>query len=308
MSFEAAMELALWSLEAAEGETEPGARAALPDLERGIVLAGFEVELPIGRGAMGIVYRARQHSLDRAVALKVLAPELAEDETYRSRFLREARLAASIEHPNVLAVHEAGEARGQLFLAARYVEGEDLGSLLDREGALEPRRAVAFVAQIAAALDAAHEKGLVHRDVKPSNVLVEHRGGAEHALLADFGLAKSNQAGTTSLTETGQLVGTVNYVAPELIQGEPGDHRSDVYSLGCVLFQLLEGRVPFDRQSPAATAWAHVADEPPSLALSDAALAARLDVVVQRAMAKEPGDRFATAGELAGAALIALQG
>jgi len=308
MSFEAAMELALWSLEAAEGETEPGARAALPDLERGIVLAGFEVELPIGRGAMGIVYRARQHSLDRAVALKVLAPELAEDETYRSRFLREARLAASIEHPNVLAVHEAGEARGQLFLAARYVEGEDLGSLLDREGALEPRRAVAFVAQIAAALDAAHEKGLVHRDVKPSNVLVEHRGGAEHALLADFGLAKSNQAGTTSLTETGQLVGTVNYVAPELIQGEPGDHRSDVYSLGCVLFQLLEGRVPFDRQSPAATAWAHVADEPPSLALSDAALAARLDVVVQRAMAKEPNDRFATAGELAGAALTALQG
>jgi predicted ATPase len=308
MSFEAAMELALWSLEAAEGETEPAVRAAVPDLERGIVLAGFEVELPVGRGAMGIVYRARQHSLDRAVALKVLAPELAEDETYRSRFLREARLAASIEHPNVLAVHEAGEARGQLFLAARYVEGEDLGSLLDREGALEPRRAVSFVVQIASALDAAHERDLVHRDVKPSNVLVEHRGGAEHALLADFGLAKSNQAGTTSLTETGQLVGTVNYLAPELIQGEPGDLRSDVYSLGCVLFQLLEGRVPFDRQSPAATAWAHVADDPPSLGLGDAALAARLNLVVHRAMAKEPGDRFATAGELAGAALAALQG
>ncbi len=308
MSFEAAIDYALESLDApGAAETEQSDGPATSDLERGIVLAGFEVELPIGRGGMGIVYRARQRSLDRAVALKVLAPELAEDATYRARFLREARLAASIEHPNVLAVHEAGEAGGQLFLAARYVDGEDLGSLLDREGALEPGRAVGFVAQIAAALDAAHAKGLVHRDVKPSNVLVERRGGVEHALLADFGVAKSSQT-TASLTDTGQLVGTVNYLAPELIQGEEGDRRSDVYSLGCVLFQLLQGRVPFERHSPAATAWAHVADDPPSLTLDDTALASRLDVVVQRALAKKPADRFASAGELAEAAAAALAG
>ena len=248
---------------------------------------------------MGVVYRARQRSLDRVVALKVLTPALAEDEVYRARFLREARLAASIEHPNVLPVHEAGEAGGHLFLAVRFVEGEDLGSLLGRERRLEPGRAVALIRQIAAALDAAHAKGLVHRDVKPSNVLVERRGDIEHASLTDFGVAKPADPDTRSLTQAGQLLGTVDYLAPELIEGEESGAASDVYALGCVLFELVTGHVPFERDSQLATLFAHVSDDPPAPSALEPTLPVGLDGVVARALAKDPGDRFATAGELA---------
>jgi non-specific serine/threonine protein kinase len=277
-------------------------------LEPGASLAGFDVEELIARGGMGVVYRARQRSLDRSVALKVLAPGLSEDEAFRARFLREARLAASIEHPNVLPVYEAGDEHGRLFLAVRLVRGEDLGSLVRREGSVRPDRAVGLIAQIAAALDAAHEKGLVHRDVKPSNVLVERRGEAEHASLTDFGLAKAGAPGTERLTQSGHLLGTVDYLAPELIEGEEGCPASDVYALGCVLFELLTGRAPFERDSQLATLWAHVRDDPPSLSLADPELVTRLDVVVGRALAKAPGDRPATAGELAEAAQAALRG
>ncbi len=242
-----------------------------------------------------------------SVALKVLAPVLAEDEVYRARFLREAQLAASIEHPNVLPVHEAGEAGGHLFLAVRFVEGEDLGSLLGRERRLEPARAVALVGQIAAALDAAHANGLVHRDVKPSNVLVERRGDIEHASLTDFGVAKPADPDARSLTQAGQLLGTVDYLAPELIEGEESGAASDVYALGCVLFELVTGHVPFERDSQLATLFAHVSDDPPAPSALEPTLPVGLDGVVARALAKDPGDRFATAGELAEAAHAALR-
>ena len=288
-------------------ESPPAGSSPSRSLEPGVVLAGFEVEELVGRGGMGVVYRARQRSLDRMVALKVLTPALAEDETYRARFLREARLAAAIEHPNVLPVHEAGEAGGHLFLAVRFVEGEDLGSLLKRERRLEPARAVALVGQVAAALDAAHAKGLVHRDVKPSNVLVERRGEIEHASLTDFGVAKPADRDTRSLTQAGQLLGTVDYLAPELIEGEESGAASDVYALGCVLFELVTGHVPFERDSQLATLFAHVSDDPPAPSALEPTLPVGLDGVVARALAKDPGDRFATAGELAEAAHAALR-
>jgi serine/threonine-protein kinase len=253
-----------------------------------------------------VVYRARQRSLDRVVALKVLSPAIAGDEEYRARFLREARLAAAIEHDHILPVYEAGEDQGHLFLAARFVRGEDLGSLLAREGKLTPARAVELVVQIAAALDAAHAEGLVHRDVKPSNVLVERRGESEHVLLTDFGVAKSRAVEATRPTQSGLLLGSVDYVAPEQIEGQSGP-PADVYSLACLLVELLTGRVPFERGSSAATLWAHFWDAPPSLGSLDPALSEGLDAAVRRGLAKAPEERFASAGELARAAAAAAE-
>jgi serine/threonine protein kinase len=306
MSFDEAIDYALGTLEEPVPRVATAPPAPSLTVESGALLAGFEVEAVVGRGGMGVVYRARQRSLERPVALKVLAPSLVEDEAYRARFLREARLAAAIEHPNVLPVYEAGEAGGHLFLAVRFVEGEDLGSLLARESKLAPERAVGLVAQVAAALDAAHAKGLVHRDVKPSNVLVERRGEAEHVLLTDFGVAKARAGETGSLTQSGQLLGTVDYVAPEQIEGESGP-PADVYSLACLLFELLTGRVPFERDSPLATLWAHLNDEAPSPSSIDPGLPSALDAVVRRGLAKSPEERFASAGELARAAVAALE-
>ena len=300
MSFDEAIDYALETLEEPPpSEIPPPAAASSPVLEPGVVLAGFEVEELVGRGGMGVVYRARQRSLDRAVALKVLSPALAEDEVYRARFLREARLAAAIEHPNVLPVHEAGEAGGHLFLAVRYVEGEDLGSLLEREGRLEPGRAVALVGQVAAALDAAHAKGLVHRDVKPSNVLVERRGELEHASLTDFGVAKPTERKTGSLTETRSAAGHGG------LHGAGGDRGGGERPGGGRLCARLRpvraagggGAVPASFGARDGVGARHRRS---AVALAgDAALAARLDEVVQRALAKEPEERFASAGELA---------
>ena len=275
-------------------------------LAPGTTVAGYQVETLIGRGGMGAVYRAREEGLGRKVALKVIAPELAQDERFRERFLRESRIAASLDHPHVIPIYQAGEEDGLLFLAMRYVEGYDLAKLVAEEGALEPRRALELLGQIAEALDAAHEKGLVHRDVKPSNVLIAEAAGREHCYLGDFGLTKRTGS-LSGVTAAGEIVGTLEYVAPEQITGDPLDERSDVYSLGCVLYECLTGQAPFPRATDVALLWAHVHEEPtpPSKARPD--LPKELDTVLARALAKEPGRRYRSAGELIAATRSALR-
>ena len=261
----------------------------------GTTFGRYRVEGLIGRGGMGVVYRATDESLDRPVALKLIAPELAQDDHFRRRFLKEPRLAASLDHPNVIPIYEAGERDGQLYLAMRYVQGSDLGSLLERERTLAPERALRILAQVAGALDAAHRRGLVHRDVKPANILLDED---EHAYLTDFGISK--QAGGAS-TDTGQAVGTLDYLAPEQIRGEPVDGRSDGYALACVLYECLSGAPPFRRQTQAETLWAHLHEPPPSLPGAPA-----LDPVLCTALAKEKDERYATGAELVDAARSAL--
>ena len=263
----------------------------------GSELFGYRVEALLGRGGMSVVYRAHDLALHRKVALKLLAPELAGDERFRSRFLRESRVAASLDHPNVIPIYEAGEAEGLLCIAMRYVEGTDLKRLLREEGALTPEQALAYCSQVASALDAAHAHGLVHRDVKPSNVLIAQGG---HCYLADFGLTY-DAADRSDLSVTGQMLGSVDYAAPEQIEGKPVDGRADVYSLGCVLHECLTGSVPFPRDSDLAALWAHVNDAPPRLPLYP-----ELDPVMKRALAKRADDRFPTCGALVDAALGAL--
>ena len=225
----------------------------------GTTFAGYRVDAPVGRGGMGVVYRATDLSLERPVALKLVAPELAEDERFRARFFREPRLAASLDHPNVIPIYEAGEHEGQLYLAMRFVDGSDLKTVLEREGKLTPERTVEVLGQVAGALDAAHRRALVHRDVKPANVLIDGEG---HVYLTDFGITK--QLGGAS-TDTGRMVGTLDYLAPEQIRGEPVDGRTDVYALGCLLYECLAGAPPFRRATEAETLWAHMQEEPPPL-------------------------------------------
>jgi predicted ATPase len=269
-----------------------------PDLRPGSELAGFRIESLVARGGMGVVYRATQLSLQREVALKLIAPELAAEESFRERFLREARMAASLEHPHVLPVYEVGETEGELYLALRYVEGADLRSLL-REGPLAPERAVRLVAQLCSALEAAHAPGLLHRDVKPENVLVLGEEGAEHAYLTDFGLARPQ--GERGLTKTGELLGSIDYLAPELIEGGEADPRCDLYALGCLLYACLTGQPPFARAQEAATLWAHVREPVPLVSAARPELGERFDGVVERALAKDPGARYQSAAELADA-------
>jgi serine/threonine protein kinase len=270
----------------------------MADLAPGTVVAGYRVEGVLGRGGMGVVYRATQLSLDRPVALKAIAPELAGDATFRERFKRESRIAASIEHPNVIPVYEAGEGEGLLFLTMRYVEGTDLKALLQADGTLEPPRAARLVAQVAAALAAAHRRDLMHRDVKPANVLVDREGGREHAYLTDFGIAR-HVAATSALTQTGSVVGTIDYLAPERIVEGGGDARADVYALGCVLFQVLTGSVPYPRDHDAAKMYAHLnAPVPDARELNDRVPGALSELAMQ-AMAKEPDARIHSASELA---------
>ena len=215
----------------------------------GTVFGGYRVESFVARGGMGVVYRATQLALDRIVALKVVAPEFADDAEFRERFGREARLAASLDHPNILPIYEAGEIDGQLFISMRFVQGTDLKSLID-QSALAPPRAAAIVAQVANALDAAHGRGLIHRDVKPGNILIAQEYGQERAYLTDFGLSKKLAAGTR-LTRTGFMVGTLDYVAPEQVQGGDVDGRVDTYALACVLFESVTKQVPFERPDEA---------------------------------------------------------
>jgi ABC-type branched-subunit amino acid transport system substrate-binding protein/tRNA A-37 threonylcarbamoyl transferase component Bud32 len=261
----------------------------------GSTFAGYHVEALVARGGMGVVYRARDPKLERRVALKLIAPELARDERFRTRFLKEPRLAAALDHPHVIPVYDAGEWDGHLYLAMRYVEGSDLATVLRRDGQLEPARAVDLLGQVADALDAAHRRGLVHRDVKPANILVDED---DHAYLTDFGVTKKGVAGST---ETGAMVGTLDYMAPEQIRGDAVDGRGDLYALGCVLYELLSGAPPFRRNTPAETMWAHLQAEPPRLANRPA-----LDAVIRRALAKERDERHATCRELIGAARAAV--
>ena len=252
---------------------------------------------------MGIVYRATQVALGRPVALKLIAANFAGDRSFRERFKREWETAASIDHPNVIPVYEAGEAEEHLFIAMRYVEGLDLANLLAREQLLDPERAVRIIAQVASALDAAHARGLVHRDVKPANVLI---GAEEHVYLTDFGLTK--HASQDALTKTGLFVGSVDYAAPEQIRGEQMDARTDVYSLGCVLYQTLTKRLPYDKDADVAKMYAHISAPPPVVTEARPDAPPALDAVIEKAMAKEPEDRYASAGELARAAQAASRG
>jgi serine/threonine-protein kinase len=275
----------------------------MPPISAGSIVAGYRIESVAGQGGMGVVYRATQLALGRPVALKLIATELAHDVSFRQRFQRESQIAASIDHPNVIPVYEAGDADGSLFLAMRYVDGTDLAALVGSEGRLDPARAVRIVAQIAAGLDAAHRRGLVHRDVKPANVLLAAED--EHVYLTDFGLTKRTTS-AAALTRTGMFVGTLDYCAPEQIRGEPSDGRADVYALGCVLYRCLSGEPPYERDSDVAKMYAHLNDPIPSVTALAPEVPAALDGVVARALAKEPDQRYATAGELARAALAAL--
>jgi YVTN family beta-propeller protein len=280
----------------------------MPELARGTVFAGHRIEGVAGRGGMGVVYRATHLALDHTVALKIISSELARDEVFRRRFETESRAAVSIRHPNVVQVHNAGEEDGLLFVTMDLIEGSDLRGVINREGRVEPDRAVAIIAQVASALDAAHARGLVHRDIKPGNILIERRDGEEHAYLTDFGLTKRIEA-STDITASGGFVGSLDYVGPEQIRGERVDARTDVYALGCVLYEALAGRVPFDRQEEkVAKIYAHLQREPPSLLGEVPDLPPELDAVVTRALEKEPERRFPSAGDFGRAAEAALKG
>jgi serine/threonine protein kinase len=270
--------------------------------EIGTDFVGYRIEALIGRGGMGVVYRAYDLRLKRVVALKLVAPELALDERFRGRFARESELAMSLEHPNVVPIYDAGDVDGRLYLAMRNVEGTDLGALLRGEAKLEPARALAIAGQVGNALDAAHARGLVHRDVKPSNVLLDQD---EHVYLADLGL-------TQRLEEHGQRagenrsVGTPAYLAPEQIEGRPVDGRADVYSLGCLLYECLTGESPFAADSRLAVAWAHLEEEPPSASERNPDLPEAIDAVIRKGMAKAPEERYPTCAALIAAAEAAL--
>jgi streptogramin lyase len=271
------------------------------ELQPGDVFAGYRVTGVAGRGGMGVVYEAQQLDLERPVALKLIATPLARDEAFRERFVRESRAAAAIDHPNVIPVYSAGEDDGRLFLAMRFVDGEDLRSLVQREGPLEPARAASIIAQIGNALDAAHARGLVHRDIKPANVLLDR----DHAYLTDFGLTK-RLTGETTMTGSGRWVGTLGYIAPEQIRGEGVDARADVYALGCLLFYVLTGVAPYRRDSDEATLYAHLNDVAPDARALVPEVPGALAEVVARALEKDPDDRYLSAGDLGRAALAAV--
>lgn len=263
---------------------------------------GYRIEELIGRGGMGVVYRAQDLRLKRPVALKFVAPSLARDARFRERFARESELVMSLEHPNVVPIYDAGDVDGRVYLAMRLVDGNDLGSLIRAEGALEAARAIAIGTQIAAALDAAHARGLVHRDVKPSNVLLD---GSEHVYLADFGLTRRLDDQTAELSDD-RSVGTPAYLAPEQLEGRPLDGRADGYALGCLLYECLTGEPVFPRDSRLAVAWAHLEDEPPRPSRRNTALPEAIDAVIAKALAKDPEGRFASCAALVGAAGRAL--
>jgi YVTN family beta-propeller protein len=277
------------------------------ELTSGATLAGYRVEALIGRGGMSVVYLAEDLHLGRKVALKLMAPELAEDEKFRDRFVRESRLAASLEHPNIVTVYDARESDGRLYIAMRYVAGTDLKSLIATEGPFDAERTISILRQAAAALDVAHAEGLIHRDVKPGNVLITPRSGTsvDRVYLADFGLTK-RATSDSGITATGQFVGTLDYAAPEQFEGKPVDGRADVYSLGCMLYECLTGEVPFPRENQAALVYAHLMAPIPKVTERRPDLPAAIDVVVAKAMAKSRDDRYTTAGELVDAAADAL--
>ncbi|MEU8840195.1 serine/threonine-protein kinase [Streptomyces roseus] len=283
--------------------TAPGPPGGRPGELRGKRIAGYLVESEIGRGGMAVVYLARDLRLDRPVALKLLAPELARNDVFRQRFAHESKVAAAIDHPHIVPVFEAGETEGLLYIAMRYVPGQDLRALLDRTGPLPVETAARIAGQVASALDAAHAHDLVHRDVKPGNILVAEGTDSEHpehVYLTDFGLTKKSLS-LTGFTSVGQFVGTLDYVAPEQISGKPVDGRCDVYSLGCVVHETLTGSPPFRRDDDMALLWAHQFDPPPRVSSLRPGLPAAVDEVLAKALAKSPDDRWNSCLEFTGA-------
>jgi serine/threonine protein kinase/Tol biopolymer transport system component len=269
-------------------------------------IAGYRLEEQIGQGGMAVVFRALDERLDRQVALKVLAPGLAADEAFRQRFIRESRSAAAVDDPHIIPVFEAGEADGVLFIAMRYVPGGDVGTLVRDQGPLPSARAAAIISAVASALDAAHAAGLVHRDVKPANMLVDTRSGRpDHVYLSDFGLTKGSLS-SASLTGTGHFMGTLDYCAPEQIQGRRVDARTDEYALACAAFALLAGEPPFPRDEGTAVLYAQLSAPPPLLTDRRPDLPPAVDNVLQRALAKAPDDRYASCGKFADALRMAL--
>ncbi len=267
----------------------------------GTEIAGYRVESLLGRGGMSVVYLAEHVRLGRRVALKLLAPMLSDDETYRDRFQRESRRAAELDHPNVVPIFDAGEVDGQLFIAMRYIEGCDLKTLIRREGQLGMGRTLFILEQAADGLDAAHERNLIHRDVKPGNILIAEP--SEQVYLTDFGVVK--HTASKGLTRTGFFIGTVDYAAPEQIEGLPVDARTDVYALGCVLYECLVGKAPFDRDAEINVMHAHLIDAPPLLTASRPDLPKALNRVLASALAKSKDDRYDTCGQLIEAARVA---
>jgi serine/threonine protein kinase len=268
--------------------------------------AGYVLRSVLGRGGMSVVFQAENPRLGSVVALKVLAPDLAADDVFRARFLQESRIAAALSHPNVIPIFDTGPHDGLLYIAMRYVAGSDLRSVLKARGHLDPEQTLTLIGQAGRALDAAHRAGLVHRDIKPANFLIERGADNEpdHVYLADFGITK-NALSRSGLTETGQFVGTIDYIAPEQIQGKQVDGRADIYSLGCVLYECLTGRVPFQKDLDAAVIWAHVEELPAPPSTIRPELPAAIDDVIAKALAKDPNDRYQTSRELVEAARAA---
>src|SRR3954465_1858509 len=238
----------------------------------------------LGQGGMGVVYEAQHVHLGRTVALKLLAPGHSENPAFRARFRRGSRLAATLEHPGIVTVYDAGEVNGVLYLAMRYVRGTDLAALISQRGPLTTRETLMILGQVASALDTAHAAGLVHRDVKPANVMIE----GEHCYLTDFGLTKRTMAETRALTAAGQFLGTVDYVAPEQLEGRDQDGRVDVYALGCVLFECLTGARPYPRDSQVAIIYAQLREPPPRACELRPDLPGPVDAVIATAMATQP--------------------
>jgi serine/threonine-protein kinase len=270
----------------------------------GTTVAGYRLEKLLGRGGWSVVYLAEHMRLGRKVALKLLSPALSEDDSFRERFEHESRRAAEIDHPNIVPIYDAGSAEGQFFIAMRYVQGADLKTLLKGDGPLSIGRTLYLLEQAASALDAAHERNLVHRDVKPANILIEEP--SDRVFLTDFGVVK--HTASHGLTRTGFFIGTVDYAAPEQIEGLPVDARTDVYALGCVLYECLVGRAPFDRDAEVAVMHAHLTEEPPSLRSARPDLPRELDRVIGGAMAKDKEDRPSSCEDLIDAAHAAALG
>ncbi len=283
----------------------PGLSHGEPNLAVGTDFAGHRIDGFLGQGGMGVVFRATDLALGRTVALKVIAPEAAGNPVFRARFARECRVAAAIDHAHVVQIYHAGEVEGLLYLTMRYVDGTDLRRLLRSESRLDSTRAVSIAGQIGGALDEAHALGLVHRDVKPANVLLAERAGRDHAFLTDFGITR--RADDEHLTRTGVALGSVDYMAPEQAHGADVDARADIYALACVLFQMLTGSVVFDRDTDLEKLWAHVHDPPSRLRTLNPDLPGVLQDVLDRGLAKDPGDRQQSATQLAQDAAQALR-
>jgi serine/threonine-protein kinase len=278
--------------------TRAGSAQARPplvpaDLAPGTEVAGYRVDGVLGRGGMGVVYRAEHVHLGRQVALKLLAPGLGGDRSFRERFVRESRMAASLDHPNVVTVFDAGEADGLLYIAMQSIKGIDLGARLRDDGALPLADVAAVADQVGSALDAAHTAGLVHRDVKPANILLQNG----HCFLTDFGLTK-RLASTTALTVQTDIVGTPDYLAPEQIDGTKIDGRSDQYALGCVLYHCLSGSAPFEGDSDIAVIQAHLSEDAADLTKLRTEIPPAVDDVLRRAMAKDPAERYPTMSDM----------